>query len=231
MKVSTAVDGSLIVECESFEGGKEKSCIRMPEVTRTEWGYLFFLILVGYFAGFNPLMALMSGIENLAADWQTHQFVSIILSFALVIIGANLYYALFLKTFTLRVTNSYRIDRNGSWSPYLPPNFYRTPRIISDEHIINEIDLTEDAKASLISPAYEDRLTSPPHVQILTYYQVVIRFSSGESTKIESNGLAVWNCDEDQAAFRGLIAETKTAVEQIKSFLAASKNKITQSSN
>jgi hypothetical protein len=48
---------------------------------------------------------------------------------------------------------------------------------------------------------------------------------------IESNGLAVWRCDEDQVTFRKLIAETKTVVGQIKSFLAVSKNEITPSSD
>jgi hypothetical protein len=231
MKVSTAVDGSLIVECESFEGGKEKSFIRIPAVTPTEWGYLFSLILISYLAGFNPVVTLMSVITNLIADWQTHQFGSMILLFCLILIGANLCYALFLKTVTRKITNSYRIDRNGAWSSYFPASFYRTPRIISEQNIIDEIDLTEDAEAYLTPPAYEDRNTSPPHVQISTNYQVVIRFSSGESIKIESNGLAVWYCDEDQVQFRELIAETKIVVEQIKSFLAASKHKITPSSN
>lgn len=121
MKVSTAVDGSLIVECESFESEKAKSSVLMPEVTRTEWGYLLFLILISYLAGFNPLAILMDVITNLEVDWKTHQFGSIILFLCLIILGVGIYYDLFLKTVTRKITNSYRIDRNGSWSPYLPP--------------------------------------------------------------------------------------------------------------
>jgi hypothetical protein len=234
MKVSTAVDGSLIVKCENFEGGKEKSFFRMPEVTPTEWGYLFAIVLVSYFAGFNPLVFLMSTIANLEADWKTHQFGSIILCLFAIVTGVYLYYDLFLKTVSRKITNSYRIDRDGSFLPHTTSNFYRTAKIISDENIVSildEIDLIEDTEACITSTNYERRHNCAPNVRILTNYQVVIKFNPGASSRIEFNGLAVWHCDEDQAKFREFIAETQAAVKQIKSFLEVSKNEITPSSN
>jgi hypothetical protein len=234
MKVSTAVDGSVSVKCESFEGGKEKSFIRMPDVTPTEWGYLSLLILVSYLAGFNPVTMLMNAITNLEVDWKTHQFGSIILFLFFIISGASLFYDLFFKKIERKVTNSYLIDRDGSFSADPSSNFYRKASLISDlntVNIIDEIDLTEDVEACITSTDYERRHNSSPNVRILTNYQVVVRFNSGASSTIESNALAVWRCDDDQVAFRKLIAETQASVEQIKSFLAASKNEITPSSN
>jgi hypothetical protein len=228
MKLSTTVDG-LIVTCESFEGGKEKSFIRMPEVTLAEWGYLFLLILLSYLAGFNPLAVLTSIITNFEADWRSHQFGSIILLLFFITTGAKIVYALFFKTFARRVTSSYRIDRDGSFH-YLP-NFGRIIEITSDRNIVDLIDgieLTEGVR-SYIAESYVPRTNynliyeSPPTVQIATNYQVIVRFNSGASSIIESNGLAVWHCDDDQIAFRELITETQAAVEQVKIFLAASK--------
>ncbi len=232
MKLLTTVDG-LVIKCESFAGGKEKSFIRMPEVTRIEWGYLFVFMLVSYFAGFNPIAASTIIITNFAADWQAHQFGSSILLLFFIVTGASLVHSLFFKTFTRRVASSYRIDRGGFFSVYSSSDLDPISKIMTDTStatIIDKIELIEDIESCITSTDYERRHQMPPNVRILISYKVIVKFNSGEQTTIESNGLAVWHDEDDQVAFRELIAETKEIVKQIKSFLVASEHEITQSS-
>lgn len=76
----------------------------------------------------------------------------------------------------------------------------------------------------------EDSCSSSAYA--ISGYKIVVEFDTGKYSIIESNSIDTLRMGNDnQIAFGELLAETKIAVDRIKSFIAASKNKITPSSD
>ena len=88
---------------------------------------------------------------------------------------------------------------------------------------IDEIEIIRDIEVKMSNYSDDDVNNEFP-ASAKTIYKVIVKFRSGESSIIESNSLDVASCEENQIAFRQLIAETQAAVEKIKIFITVSKN-------
>lgn len=210
MKVSTVVDGSLIINCEHFSCGKEDNVhLELPNFT--ELTYLFFVVII-----------LIASFDITRISVNTD---NIIFAAYCVFWGSAIIYAIFIKTLTIKISDSYRIDLESCLSAYPPYSLYQKVRMIRDKNeiaIIDEIEMFRDIEVQMST--YSDDDSTEFSVSAKTIYKVVITFRSGESSIIESNLLDVTSCEKNQIAFRELMVETQATVEQIKSFLSASKN-------
>ena len=231
MKISVVDDRYLIVQCENFEAGKEP--FLLPTPTSTEFVYFFIIILSTYLSGFN-LLDFLSKIElSIIAYGKSHPLNSIMYWFALILALVNAIYYLFLKRAIVRREKTYQIDRD-SWILPRPAYSYHQNMITFDENFVDRIDSIEiddiNNIAIRVSSYYDSDIEGFPSWAETTY-KVIVKFKSGESSMIESNSLGVGSYDDNQIAFRELIAKTKIAVKQIQSFLTVSKNEITPSSH
>jgi hypothetical protein len=227
MKVSMVTNNTLTIRCENFEGGKEP--VSLPKPTLTELIYLFFIVLAIYFSRFNLFNTLTSIGESIMNYQERHLFGSIAFGLFFVIVMINILQYLFFKKIALRVLHTYKINRDRCILPRPPYNYHKDmPKIDSDfVDFIDEIDMNDDVE---VRTTY-DTESGCESSCAFTIYKVIIKFRSGESSTIESNSLSVSSCDENQIAFRELIAKTNTAVGQIKSFLKVSEHEIFLSSD
>ena len=222
MKISSSDDDAIVIQCESFEAGKEPFLLPVP--TLIEIVYLFSFLAIICFSSFNYLKFLSEIVSIIIAYGENHhiEIVIYVFTFTILIIG-NVNDLLFKKVF-IRSKNVYKIDRNYCILPR-PSYNYHQGMIIPDEDIVDVID-SIDIKGTnnisvRVSSYYDDDIKGFP-VAVETAYKVIVKLKSGESSTIESNSLGVGSCDENQIAFRELMAETQTSVEKIKSFLVSS---------
>jgi hypothetical protein len=232
MKVSTIDDNSVIIQCENFEAGREP--FLFPRPTSTEFVYLFFILTITYLSGFNPLEFLVNIELSTVSYWENHPCNSIVYWATFLIFFASMVDNLFFKKFVIRRDRNYQIDRDSCFSAHPPYSLIQKIERISYEDIfkavstIHEIDMVEDFK---IGVTYDEDSGSSSAYAIKSY-KIVVELDAGKSSTIESNSIDTLRVgSSNQIAFCELIAETQTAVEQIKKFLEVSKNKITPSSN
>jgi hypothetical protein len=227
MKVSIATDNILVIQCENFEGGKET--FSLPKPNLTELIYLFFIALAIYFSRFNFLDYLVSIKKSIATYHESHAFTSIAFGLFFILIINNIVQYLFFKKITLRALHTYKIDRDRCILPRPPYNYHKDMLTIDSNFIdfVDEIDVNNDVE---IRTTY-DTESGCESSCAFTIYKVIIKLRSGEFSTIESNSLSVISDDENQIAFRELIAKTNTAVRQIKSFLKVSEHEISLSSD
>jgi hypothetical protein len=222
MKVSSSDDDTIIIQCERFEAGREPFSLLVP--TSIEIVYLFLFLAIIYFSGFDWLNFLSEILSTIIAYGENHhvEIIVYVFTFTILIIG-NVNDLLFKKVF-VRAENVYRIDRNYCILPR-PSYNYHQGMIIPDEDIVDVIDSIDIKGANNISVRvssyYDDDIKGFP-VAVETAYKVIVKLKSGELSTIESNSLGVGSCDENQIAFRELMAETQASVEKIKSFLVSS---------
>ncbi len=227
MKVSIANDNILIIQCENFEGGKES--FSLPKPNLTEFTYLFFIVLAIYFSQFNLFDYLTSIGKSIVTYQKSRVFSSIAFGLFFVLIMNNIIQYLFFKKITLRALHTYKIDRNRCILPRPPYNYHKNMLTIDSNFVdfIDEIDMNDDIE---IRTTY-DTESGCESSCAFTIYKVIIKLRSGEFSTIESNSLSVSSVDENQIAFRELIAKTNIAVGQIKSFLKLSEHEIPLSSD
>jgi L-ribulose-5-phosphate 3-epimerase UlaE len=208
MKVSTAIDGSLIVRCQHFSCGAEDTAI-LKKSTFTELIYLFFIAII-FIASFD-FTKISVNTDN------------IIFAVYCVAWGSAIIYAIFFKTLTIKVLDSYQIDLKNCLSAHPPYPLYQKIRMIRDKNeiaIVDGIEMVRDVEVQMSTYSDDDDTEFPASAK--TVYKVVITFKSRESSIIESNFLDVASCEDNQIAFRKLMVETQATVEQINSFIAAS---------
>jgi hypothetical protein len=229
MKVSAVNDKSLVIQCEFFTASSKP----LPKPILIEFGYLFFLILTIYLSGFNIIEFLLKIELSIIDYWQKHLLNSIVYGSTFTIFLVTAIDSIFFKRVIIRRDKTYQIDEDSCILPHPGYNYHQN-MIDFDENFVDRIDSIEIEDINnvklRVSSYYDADIGGFPS-STETTYKVVIKFSSGESATIESNSLEVSRCDDNQIAFRELIASTKLAVEQIQSFLIASKQEITQSSN
>lgn len=223
MKVSPSDDDTLIIQCERFEAGKEPFSLLIP--TRTEFVYLFILLITVYFSGFDVLDFLSEVYSEIILYGESHRLAVIVYSFTFILVTTGAIYDIFFRKFFIRKEKIYRIDRSSGILPRPSYNYHQN-MIIPEEDFVDVIDSIDIEGASNISVRvssyYDDDIKGFP-VSVETAYKVIIKFKSGESSTIESNSIGVGGCNDNQVAFRELMTETQAAVTTIKSFLAAPK--------
>jgi hypothetical protein len=231
MKVYSADDGTLIIQCERFESGKEPFSLLIP--TRIELIYLFIILTIFCFSGFDVLRSLSEVQSVIISYGDSHRLEIIVYSFTFILITTESINNIFFRKVFIRKEEIYRVDRSCGILPRPSYNYHQN-MITPDESFVDVIDSIDIEGANNISVRvssyYDDDIKGFP-VSVETAYKVIFKFKSGEFSTIESNTLGVGSCNDNQIAFRELMTETQAAVGKIKSFLAASKNEITPSSN
>jgi hypothetical protein len=223
MKVSSSDDDTILIQVERFEPGKEPFSWPIP--TSTELVYLFFLIIIFYFSGFNLLSFLTELQLTTLLYSKNHHLEIIICGFTVTLLIIEFGNNIFFKRVSIRKEKTYRIDRNFCVSPHPGYNYHQS-MITPDENIVDMIDSIDiegtDNVLIRVSDYYDSDINGFPSWAEITY-KVVIKFKSGESSTIESNRVSVSSCNDNQVALQELMTETQAGVEKIKSFLAASK--------
>jgi hypothetical protein len=231
MKVSSSDDDTLIIQCERFEAGKEPFSLPVP--TSIELVYLFFLMIIFYFSGFNLLKFLTELQLTTILYGKNHHLETIVCGFTFTLLIIEFGNNIFFKRVFIRKEKTYRIDRKSCVLPHPGYNYHQN-MMTPDKNIVETIDSIDiegtDNVSIRVSDYYDSDINGFPSWAEITY-KVVIKFKSGESSTIESNSVGLGSCNDNQIAFRELMTETQAAVAKIKSFLAASKNEITPSSN
>jgi hypothetical protein len=224
MKVSLS-DDNIIIQCERFDAGRKP--FSFPKLTFTELVYLFFVLTITYLSGFNPFELLIKIESSTISYWESHPINSIVCLSTFLIFFSSTIENLFFKNFVIRKDVNYQIDKDSYFVSHPPYSLSQKIEKISYEEIfnavriINKIDIVEDFR---IGVTYDEDSGSAAAYAIASY-KVIIEFDTEKYSIIESgsiNTLSVGN--DNQVAFNKLIAETKIAVNQVESFLAASKN-------
>lgn len=196
MKILILPDESLIIQAEEIEIGKgnHTSLSIIGEV----WSVLQFLI-------FGIVMYIYS-------DFQYQLFIEIVVSFSTCIGIWTSIHNIFFKIGGRKLSHEYQICLNGHLLSYPQKQSVTADdvNVVKDIDIIVAVD--EDA-----NPSSEDAFWPSK-----TLYKVVVRFNSGKLYMIEKNCIEIVSSDANQIAFRELIAETHSAVQKIKLFLAKS---------
>jgi hypothetical protein len=197
MRISIAPDESLIVQTEKIEIGKGNHT--SSSIIREVWS-VFPLLLLGVFV-------------FARSNFKYQLFLEIIVSFSVLIDIWGAVYNIFFKIGGRKISREYQLCPNGHllFHPQI-----QTLTIVDNTNIIKEVDVivtvNEDTNSAGDEVFWPDK----------TLYKVIVTFDSGRLCTIEENRIEIVSSDAHQIAFRELIAETHSAVQQIKLFLAES---------
>jgi hypothetical protein len=197
MRILIALDESLIIQAEKIEIGKgNHTSSSIIEEVLSVLPFLLLSILIFAYGNF-----------------QYQLFLEIVVSFSACIGIWTSIHNIFFKIGGRKLSCEYQICLNGYLLSY--PQM-QSVTADDDTNLIKGIDIVvamnEDA-----SPNSED-IFWPDE----TFYKVIVKLNSGTLCTIEENCIKISSSDANQIAFRKLIAETHSAIQQIKLFLAES---------
>lgn len=207
MKTLTVDDDSIIIHCERFESGKT-GIKNSDAISMIGLLPLCFVLVCG--SQFN--------LVQFESYLNKHLPLIVSITFYLIVSAIWTIDDIFLKSPSIKTSFIYQVDRNGCFSSY-----DGKVKDICGVIIENNDKIVKSLKMFVDMPieSYNEDSAYIPH-RIL--YTVIVELSTGKCFPIEENFMYASSHPDTEAEFSKLTTETNLAIEQIKSFLAKSKN-------
>jgi hypothetical protein len=205
MKVLMTANEALSIQTIHFETGKETP-FRLSTLVNIYPGYLWgiFILLI---------LVTNTDLSQIRIFWESSLVNRLVYIFGFLVFIIKAIDDFFIKVVNYRESNTFQIDKNGYFScPSEKIGMMGNVNLVDELNIVKKVEIIVSMRRHPDDDGFQK--FAP-----ITTYEVVAVLSSGKSVILENNSINLFHGDDNQVAFRELLAETQAAVEEINIFL------------